>query len=86
MSDTLNARVQKLDRQGHVLQVIGSLGETLGQMVRPKGIAVDRAGRLYVADAATDSVQIFDPDGRLLLMLGGPGAGRATCRCRPKSP
>ena len=86
VSDTLNARVQKLDRQGQVLQVIGSLGETIGQMVRPKGIAVDRAGRLYVADAATDSVQIYDPGGRLLLMLGGPGAGRAAFPCRQKSP
>jgi sugar lactone lactonase YvrE len=75
VSDTLNARVQKLDRQGRVLQVIGTLGEAVGEMVRPKGIAVDRAGRLYVADAATDSVQIFDSTGHLLLMLGGPGAG-----------
>ena len=75
VSDTLNARVQKLDREGRAVQVIGSLGETVGQMVRPKGIAVDRDGRLYVADAATDSVQIYDSTGRLLLMLGGPGAG-----------
>ncbi len=75
VSDTLNARVQKLDRQGRVLQVIGSLGEEVGEMVRPKGIAVDRDGRLYVADAATDSVQIYDSTGRLLLMLGGPGEG-----------
>jgi sugar lactone lactonase YvrE len=73
VSDTLNARVQKLDREGRVLQVIGTLGEALGQMVRPKGIAVDRESRLYVADAATDSVQIFDSSGQLLLMLGGPG-------------
>jgi DNA-binding beta-propeller fold protein YncE len=75
VSDTLNARVQKLDRQGRVLQVIGALGEAVGEMVRPRGIAVDRDGRLYVADAATDSVQIFDSTGQLLLMLGGPGAG-----------
>ncbi len=73
VSDTLNARVQKLDRQGRVLQVIGTLGEAVGEMVRPKGIAVDPAGRLYVADAATDSVQIFDSTGQLLLILGGPG-------------
>jgi sugar lactone lactonase YvrE len=75
VSDTLNARVQKLDRQGRVLQVIGALGEAVGEMVRPRGIAVDRDGRLYVADAATDSVQIFDSTGQLLLMLGGPGEG-----------
>ena len=76
VSDTLNARVQKLDRQGKVVQVIGSRGRRLGEMVRPKGIAVDREGRLYVADSATDSVQLFDAEGRLLLLIGGPGAGR----------
>jgi len=75
VSDTLNARVQRLDREGKGIGVVGSLGRGPGQMVRPKGIAVDRAGRLYVADAATEVVQLFDPEGRLLMALGGPGAG-----------
>jgi DNA-binding beta-propeller fold protein YncE len=74
VSDTLNARIQKLDREGHVLKIIGKRGMTLGDMVRPRGIAVDREGRLYVADAATDSVQVYDTEGRLLVMLGGPGS------------
>jgi len=73
VSDTLNARVQRLDGDGQALQAIGSLGTALGQMVRPKGIAVDREGRLYVADAATDSVQIYNPEGTLLMRIGGPG-------------
>lgn len=76
VSDTLNARVQKLDRDGRVVKVIGTLGRRLGDMVRPKGIAVDREGRLYVADAATESVQLYGPEGRLLMVLGGPGVGR----------
>ena len=76
VSDTLNARVQELDRDGKVVRVIGSRGRALGQMVRPKGIAVDRAGRLYVCDAATESVQLFDPEGRLLMIVGRPGSGR----------
>lgn len=75
VSDLLNARVQKLNREGRLLRIIGKRGAQLGGMVRPKGIAVDRAGRLYVADAATDSVQIFSEEGELLLMLGGPGFG-----------
>ena len=41
---------------------------------RPKGIAVDRQGLIYVADAATQVVQIFNSEGRLLLYFGQPGA------------
>jgi hypothetical protein len=41
-------------------------------MVRPKGIAVDREGRFYVVDAATEVVQVFDAQGRLLLFFGEP--------------
>ena len=67
--------MQKLNRDGSLLKIIGKRGIQLGGMVRPKGIAVDRAGRLYVADAATDSVQIFNEEGELLLMMGGPGFG-----------
>ncbi|MFW6108195.1 MAG: hypothetical protein ACOC8D_00125 [bacterium] len=76
VSDTLNARVQKLDQSGAVVGIIGSRGGARGQMVRPKGIAVDRDGRLYVADAATESVQLYDREGRLLMSLGEPGVGR----------
>jgi DNA-binding beta-propeller fold protein YncE len=76
VSDTLNARVQKLDRQGRVLRVFGARGRALGQMVRPKGIAVDREGRLYVADAAAETVLVFNREGHLLMLLGAPGLGR----------
>lgn len=76
VSDTLNARVQVLDRSGQVVRVVGTLGRAPGQMVRPKGIAVDRQGRLYVCDAAAEVVQVFDTEGRLLMFLGGPGPGR----------
>jgi hypothetical protein len=33
---------------------------------------VDRAGRVYVVDAASQVVQIFDADGKLLLFFGEP--------------
>jgi DNA-binding beta-propeller fold protein YncE len=71
--DTLNARVQVLDRNGSVVRIVGSRGRALGQLVRPKGIAVDRAGRLYVCDAAAETVLLYSREGRLLMALGGPG-------------
>jgi DNA-binding beta-propeller fold protein YncE len=73
--DTLNARVQVLDRSGGVVRIVGSRGRALGQLVRPKGIAVDRAGRLYVCDAAAETVLLYNREGRLLMALGGPGPG-----------
>jgi DNA-binding beta-propeller fold protein YncE len=63
VTDTLNARVNELDREGQIVRVIGTLGTGIGQLVRPKGVAADRQGRVYVADAASQVVQIFDPSG-----------------------
>ncbi len=65
--------VTVLDDRGELLQTFGSLGEMLGQFVRPKGVAVDREDRVYVVDAASEVVQIFNADGELLLFFGGAG-------------
>jgi DNA-binding beta-propeller fold protein YncE len=39
---------------------------TLGQFYRPKGIAVDSKGRIFVSDSTTNVVQVFDPRGRVI--------------------
>ena len=60
-------------------QPIGSIGRQYGQFSRPKGIAVDRDGNIYVSDSAHGNFQIFDQEGRLLLFVGDrserPGPG-----------
>jgi DNA-binding beta-propeller fold protein YncE len=38
-------------------------------------VGTDLRGQVYVADAAFENVQVFGPDGRLLLAFGGPGTG-----------
>jgi DNA-binding beta-propeller fold protein YncE len=76
ISDTFNGRVQVFTLDGEHLYSIGQLGTGLGQFARPKGVAVDREGRIYVVDAAFQNVQIFDSDQKLLLFFGAPGAGR----------
>lgn len=60
VTDFLNFRVQKFDREGNFVKQIGELGTFPGAMPRPKGIAVDRDGYLYTVDAAFELVQIFD--------------------------
>ncbi|NDY41411.1 hypothetical protein G3N55_00905 [Dissulfurirhabdus thermomarina] len=66
-------RVMKFDRDNHLLQAFGRLGDGFGQFARPKGIAVDHEGRIYVVDAGHQNVQVFDPEGRLLMFFGDPG-------------
>ena len=40
---------------------------------RPKGIAVDCDGHIWVVDSAQDRVKVFDRTGQLLIYFGGSG-------------
>ena len=68
-----NVKVYSID--GRHLSTIGSHGSGHGQFARPKGVAVDRSGRLYVVDAGFENVQMFNSDGSLLMFFGGPYKG-----------
>ena len=41
----------------------------------PKGVAVDAAGNVYVADRGNNRIQKFDSDGNLLAKWGSRGTG-----------
>ena len=56
---------------------IGAAGDGPGALSKPKGVACDRDGHVYVVDAIFDNVQIFDQKGQLLLHFGDHGAGPA---------
>ena len=73
VSDTLNARVQVLSDEGEAQLVVGERGLYVGNLTRPKGVAIDDGGRIYVAESFYDHLLIFDVDGRLLLPIGGTG-------------
>ncbi len=45
------------------------------ELASPQTIAVDGAGRLYVADTRPAAVKVFLPDGKLLRTIGRQGAG-----------
>jgi sugar lactone lactonase YvrE len=72
VSDTGAFAVRVYDLEGNYLNTIGQQGVAPGLFARPKGIAVDRNELVYVADAATQVVQIFAPDGKLLMFFGQP--------------
>ncbi len=58
--------------------MFGKAGDGVGYFARPKGVAVDADGHIWVADAAQNRIQIFDRDGHVLAYFGvaGPNPGQ----------
>lgn len=52
---------------------IGDCGNQPGTFTRPKGVAFDSDGNLYVVDNAFNNFQVFDPDGHLRMFVGTTG-------------
>lgn len=82
VTDKLQARIFQFDPSGTLKRTVGRLGDHIDELVRPKGIAVDNAQRIWVVDAgvslspspwSTEVAKIYDAQGRLLLFFGGPG-------------
>ncbi len=73
VTNTLNCRIEKYDDRGNHLLSLGECGDSIGSFIRPKGVAVDDKGFIYVVDAAFENVQIFSPQGQTALFFGGPG-------------
>ena len=71
--DSFNFRVQIFDKDGNFQRKFGGVGTGLGMFSKPKGIALDSEGHIYVVDAAFNNIQIFDGGGRLLLFFGEMG-------------
>ncbi len=61
-----NARVHKFADDGRLLFSWGEPGRGPGQFNLPHGIAIDRAGRVFVADRENSRLQIFSPEGDFL--------------------
>ncbi len=71
--DTLNFRVQIFDRNGDGRLSFGGLGLFIGDLTRPKGVAVGGGNRIYVVESYYDYLLVFDDTGQLLLPIGGTG-------------
>jgi len=72
----MNGRVQIFDQSGRFIRSFGKLGDGPGMFARPKGIALDSEGHIYVIDSAFNNVQIFDSEGQILMAFGAFGEGR----------
>jgi DNA-binding beta-propeller fold protein YncE len=72
--DAMNFRVQFFSLDGVPEGAIGQLGDSVGEMFRPKGVGVDSENHIYVVDGLSGVVQIFDRQGRLLYYFGKRGS------------
>ncbi len=75
INDTLNYRVVRVAANGQVGGAFGQEGDGPGAFARPKGLGVDSDGHVWVADGLFDNIQVFEPDGSVLLVIGGRGSG-----------
>lgn len=78
VGDTLNFRVQRFAADSLEFRgTFGALGDAAGEMPRLKGLAVDRAGHVWVSDAHLNVLALYSEDGKFLMDLGreGPGPG-----------
>lgn len=77
VSDTMNARVQVVGAErGDFRRSIGTRGMYVGNLVRPKGIALDSEGNVYVVESYHDHLLVFNRKGEFLMAVGG-GTGQA---------
>jgi streptogramin lyase len=61
-----NARIVNFTKGGKFMKAWGSKGTAPGQFQTPHMLAMDSAGRLFVADRENNRIQIFDQDGQFL--------------------
>lgn len=79
VADTWNGRIQVFDAEGNFLRKWGYFNTTNGElgdpnaMFGPRGLAIDAAGNLLVADTGNKRILQFSPAGALVNQTGGGG-------------
>lgn len=74
VTDTMNSRIQIIPLTGDgEIQVLGKRGLYVGNLVRPKGVAVDSENNIYVVESYFDNLLVFNEDGEFLMPIGGSG-------------
>lgn len=70
-ADFGHSKIKIFSTDGVLIDTVGSPGDRPGQFSKLKGIAVDSAGNIFAVDAAFENVQVFNKEGKLLIVLGG---------------
>jgi sugar lactone lactonase YvrE len=64
IADSLNARIQKLDKNGKFQATLGRRGQGPGEFASVSSLNIDAEGRLYAFDASQRRVTVLTADGR----------------------
>lgn len=86
VADTCNNMIRKVTSAGVVTTVAGSpstngSADGTGRTARfglPFGLATDRAGSVYVADSANNTIRRITPAGEVITLAGSPGLSGST--------
>jgi len=70
-----HCRIFVLDQAGQLIRRIGRRGRERGAFYAVTGLSVDKQGRILVTDAQSVPVQVFSPEGELLLSFGAHDIG-----------
>ena len=71
IAESIGARVQQISSDNRWGGQISQFGVAMGDLYRPKGVAADSTGRIFVGDSTMGVIQAFDPGGNLLGVLTG---------------
>jgi sugar lactone lactonase YvrE len=71
-----NTRIARFSADGRFIGQWGTPGNGPAEFNTPHGIAIDAAGKVYVADRENDRIQVFSPAGKLLEIWASPQIGR----------
>jgi sugar lactone lactonase YvrE len=74
-----NSRIAKYDPNGKWVQNWGSTGTATGQFRVVKGIVIDAADNVYVADRDNRRIQVFDTEGNFKTQFRNVGSPWAIC-------
>ena len=73
VSDTLNSRIQVFDADGRYVRELGERGLYVGNLTRPKGVALGDAGITYVVESYYGHLLAYNQQNQLLLDITGSG-------------
>ncbi|XP_028395113.1 tripartite motif-containing protein 2-like [Dendronephthya gigantea] len=73
--ETLSSGSTDYSRRGRLVTKCGRLGDGVGELCQPQGLAIDRLSRILVADTGNHRIQVFDENGRCLFAFGRRGTG-----------
>ena len=74
VADSNNHRIQKLTTSGKFISKFGTQDSGDGKQYllnNPRGICLDKDGKIYVSDSGNNRISVFDADGKLLYNITG---------------